>query len=227
MCAIELVVGYRPGRVAFATGLGVALIAAAGNLWALHDGFNQSRGFAEIVRGDLAGLDIAADTVDPNLVLDAANSGFNYFTLLDAGSYLSAADKFGSPAYTADELLDAPESSKVAADKVLATALGLHLAPVPSPKPLNPHGCQRLPGSGDGPGSVTLPAGGALLTSQAAPGAEILVRRFAQDSWPVDLGLIEPHERATLQIPSDRSDQPWQISVQPGGGEVAVCPLGG
>jgi hypothetical protein len=225
MCAAELIAGYRPGRLAFAAGLGVALVAVAGNLWALHDGFNKSRAATAIVRGDLAGLDITADTVDPNLVLDGANSGFNYFTLVDAGSYLSAADKFGSPAYSPAELLDAPESSRVAADKVLATALGLHL--VPGPGPGNENGCQRISGTGDGPGSATLPAGGAVLTAVSKPGAEILVRRYATASFPVDLGLVAAGTSATLQIPSDRSDQPWQLSVQAGGGTVSVCPLSG
>ncbi len=223
MCMAELVVGYRPGRVVFAAGLGVALVAVAGNLWALHDGFNKSRDATEVVRGDLSGLDIAADTVDPNLVLDGANSGFNYFTLVDAGSYLSAADKFGSPAYSPDELVDAPESSRVAADKVLGTALGLHLEPVSNPHPVDAAGCEEISGTGDGPGSATVPPGGALLVSKTEPGAEILARRFSQESWPVDLGLIPPRSAATLQIPPDRSDQPWQVSVQAGGGTLAVC----
>ena len=80
-----------------------------------------------VVRGDLAGLEIAADRVDPALVLNRENSGFDYFTLLDAGSYLSASAKFGSPAYDQSELAAAPESGRAAADKVLGAALGLRL----------------------------------------------------------------------------------------------------
>jgi hypothetical protein len=225
MCVAELVVGYRPGRLVFAAGLGVAVISIAGNLWALHDGFDRSRAATEIVRGNLSGLEIAEDTVDPNLVLDGGNSGFNYFTLLDAGSYLSAADKFGSPAYSPAELVDAPESSRVAADKVLAAALGLHLEPSAGAKAED--GCQRISGTGDGPGSVTLPAGGAVLTSASKPGAEILVRRYATASFPVDLGLVPAGTSSTLAIPADRSDQPWQVSVEAGGSTLAVCPLSG
>jgi hypothetical protein len=227
MCVAELVAGYRPSRAVFAAGLAVVVVAIAGNLWALHDGFRKSRDATEIVRGDLAGLEIAADTVDPKLVLDGANSGFNYFTLVDAGSYLSAADKFGSPAYSPDELLEAPEASKVAADKVVAAALGLHLEPVSDPNPVPGSACERISGTGDGPGSATVPSGGALLMSLKPPGAEVLVRRFSQDSWPVDLGLVPPHGAATLEIPPDRSDRPWQVSVEAGGSTLAVCPLSG
>ncbi len=225
MCAAELVVDYRPGRTAFAVGLGVAVVAVAGNLWALNDGFSKSRSATDVVRGDLAGLEIAADTVDPGFVLDGDNSGFNYFTLVDAGSYLSAAEKFGSPAYTPTELADAPEASKVAADKVLVAALGLHLEPGSAAGPINGPGCERIEGSGDGPGSVNLPTGGAVITAPSKAGAEILIRRYAT-SDPLDLGQIPAGTAATLSIPADRSEQPWQVAVAAGGGAVTVCPLG-
>jgi hypothetical protein len=225
MCTAEILVGYRPTRAVFAAGLGVVTIAIAGNLWALDHNFKQLRSATDIVRGDLAGLEIAADTVDPGLVLTGENAGFNYFTLLDAGPYLSAEEKFGSPAYTPTELLDAPEASKVAADKVLVTALGLHLEPGTASDPPD-QGCTQIAGTGTGPQFAEVPAGGAVFTSLSKPGAELIIRRYSTTDF-VDLGPINPGTPETLAIPPDRSDQPWQVAVQAGGGEVAVCPLSG
>ncbi len=108
MAAAELARGLRPRRAAVGIALVVAVAAVAGNLLALRDAYNDLRALTPVVRGDLAGLEIAADRVDPALVLDRANSGFDYFTLLDAGSYLSASEKFGSPAYDQSELAAAP-----------------------------------------------------------------------------------------------------------------------
>ena len=44
-------------------------------------------------------------------MLTPENSDFNYFTLVEAGPYLSAAEKFGSPAYSQAELADGPGAS--------------------------------------------------------------------------------------------------------------------
>ena len=154
MAAAELARGLRPGRAAVGIALAVAVAAVAGNLLAMRDAYNDLRALTPVVRGDLAGLEIAADRVDPALVLDHANSGFDYFTLLDAGSYLSASEKFGSPAYDQAELAAAPEAGRAAADKVLGAALGLRLDRA-SLTPAQAALCRPL----DGGAPVTLPAG--------------------------------------------------------------------
>ena len=59
--------------------------------------------------------------------LTEENSGVDYLGIVDAGSYFSAIDAFGSPAYTPDELAAAPDAARVAADRVFAAALGLGL----------------------------------------------------------------------------------------------------
>ena len=128
MAAAELARGLRPSRDRGRDRARRRRVAAvAGNLLAMRDAYNDLRALTPVVRGDLAGLEIAADRVDPALLLNRENSGFDYFTLLDAGSYLSASEKFGSPAYDQSELAAAPESGRAAADKVLGAALGLRL----------------------------------------------------------------------------------------------------
>ena len=70
----------------------------------------------------------ARDRVDPDFQLTLSNSNVDYLGLLDARSYLSAVDAYGSPAYSPSELATAPEVGRVAGDKVSGAALGIHLA---------------------------------------------------------------------------------------------------
>ena len=108
------------------------------------------------------------------MCLDRANSGFDYFTLLDAGSYLSASEKFGSPAYDQAELAAAPESGRAAADKVLGAALGLRLDRA-SLTPAQAALCRPL----DGGAPVTLPADGTILRNRGPGPVAIDLRRYA------------------------------------------------
>ena len=87
-------------------------------------------------RGGLAGLEISRDRVAPDLVLDPENSDTG--DAIDAGSYLSAVDAFGSPAYSSEQLVDAPEQARGAADRVLVNALGISLAAAGGPAPAGP-----------------------------------------------------------------------------------------
>jgi hypothetical protein len=217
MAAAELARGLRPSRAAVGIALAVAVAAVAGNLLAMRDAYNDLRALTPVVRGDLAGLEIAADRVDPALVLDRANSGFDYFTLLDAGSYLSASEKFGSPAYDEAELAAAPESGRTAADKVLGAALGLRLDRA-SLTPAQAALCRPL----DGGAPVTLPPDGAILRNSGSGPVAIDLRRYATSQAPVDLGDLAPGEAAALAIPTDRSQVPWQLPV-PADARLDVC----
>jgi hypothetical protein len=158
--------------------------------------------------------------VRPDLKLTRENSDVDYFTLLEAGPYLSAADKYGSPAYTQEELVTAPEPARVAADKVMAAALPIALRPGPVPSA----GCTSVGGTGAGAGTpvVSLPPGGAGLIAPGTAGASLTLRRYAGDSFPVSPGVL--HGQARLVIPTDRSSRPWQLKVD-APGPVRVCRL--
>src|SRR5262249_37233656 len=139
-------------------------LAAAANVAAMHDAYKVFRNWTAIVKGDLGGLEIAAGHVDPGLELTSQNSNFDYFGRLRAGPYLSAAGKFGSPAYTRAELASAPELGRLGADKVLAAALGLAFQPLSAALPAR-GACQTVNRSGPAPPVVDLPRGGATLTA--------------------------------------------------------------
>jgi hypothetical protein len=219
MIVANLAAGWRPGWGGVVALLAIGVAAAMGNLATLHDGYLAIADRSKVVRGDLAALEIARDRVDPGLVLTQQNSDFDYFTLLVAGPYLSAAEKFGSPAYTEPELSRASEDARVAADKVLAAALPITLQPE---RGAQTRGCPTVTGTGANARIVTLPPGGATLSAPPGARASLGLRRFASGSFPVNPGPLRGVQR--LDVPSDRSSRPWQLRIdtaQP----VAVCPV--
>jgi hypothetical protein len=214
MIAANVAAGWRPGWRGVLGALAVGLAAAAANLATLHQSYQSLAGVSEIVRGGLAGLEIAADHVDPGFVLTPQNSDFNYFTLVKAGPYLSASEKFGSPAYSEIELAEAPESARVAADKVLAAALPVSLRPEAArPEAALGQGrCRTVGGRGTGAAIVELPPGGVTLEPLGTTAASLRLRRYATGSFPVDLGPV--HGAARLIIPTDRSKRPWLLQLE-------------
>jgi hypothetical protein len=237
LIAGELAAGWRPRWRAVLVAFAVSIAAAAGNIVTLHDGYRSLSGSSTTVRGGLAGLEIAADHVSPDFVLTAQNSNFNYFTLVRAGPYLSASEKFGSPAYGETELASAPEGAREAADKVLAAALPVSLRPgraqPPSegapPRVVGPPNarssvrgsCVTATGAAGAIPTLALPPGGAVLRARGGAPRQLSLRRYAE-SFPVSAGTLRG--AASLVIPTDRSDRPWQLQVG-GAGPIAACPL--
>ena len=164
--------------------------------------------------------------------------------LVEAGRYLDALEDWGgSPAYSSRELLNSPNPARETADRVVADALGVKLEP--SEAPLEPGrgqapiltgppealvgrqgSCLRLDSTGTSPPLLELPLGGATLAAGEGGGFQVRLRRFASTSLPIDLGTLGPGTAAMLEIPADRSKQPWKLSLD-GAGEVEVCGLGG
>jgi hypothetical protein len=237
LIAGELAAGWRPRWRAVLAAFAISIAAAGGNLVTLHDGYRTFAASSATVRGGLAGLEIAADHVSPDFVLTTQNSNFNYFTLVRAGPYLSASEKFGSPAYSDSELASAPEGAREAADKVLAAALPVSLLPggVQSPSggapprvvgPSNTHpsvqgSCVTVTGLAGAAPILTLPPGGALLKAPGETPHALLLHRFAS-GFPASAGTLRG--TASLLIPTDRSSRPWQLQVG-GGGPITACAL--
>jgi hypothetical protein len=218
MIAAQLASGWRPGWRSALCALTVGVAAAAANLATLHQSYQSLAGVSEVVRGGLAGLEIAADDVDPGFVLTPQNSDVNYFTLVTAGPYLSASEKFGSPAYSEAELASAPEGARVAADKVLGAALPISLQPEGG---VRTGVCTTVVGTGPNAPVVDLPPEGATLSARRGLQAALGLRRYASGSFPVDPGALRGAER--LIIPTDRSSRLWQLRIETAS-PVTVCP---
>ena len=195
-----------------------AAAATAANFSTLHESYDAYRSVSASVRADLAGLEIARDRVEPGFVLTRQNSGREYFGYIVASPYLSAADDFGSPAYSQAELETAPELAREKADMVLAAALPVRLQPLPRLPTRSD--CRTVDPAAGRASVVTLPPGGALLQASEGVGAALRLRRFASGSFPLRVGTLRGAAR--LDIPRDRSGRPWELQVS-ANGKVTVC----
>jgi hypothetical protein len=210
---------WRPGWRVVVPALAVSAAATIGNFATLHDSYSAYRIATQTVRGGLAGLEIAQDSVDPGFVLTPENSSFEYFGYVEAGLYLSAEHDFGSPAYSQAELAAAPEVGRVAADKVMASALAVSLRPQVRLR-LSRSGCRTVRPAAGTPPVITLPPGGASLRASEGTRAQLRLRRFATASFPIDVATLRGAGR--LDIPRDRSTRPWQLQLD-ATGPVTVC----
>jgi hypothetical protein len=239
LVAVELLRGVKFNLRLLTPVAVIVLAAITSNLLYLHEAYGGYLGGTQLVRGNLTALEIARNTVDPSFYLDEefADNGLDHF---DAGSYFSAVDAFGSPAYTVKELEATPESVRFAADKVLLNALRVGVetnaalpAPAAGAKPATPNsegvvavppaGCVAVPGGAESP-LLSLPPGGAAVGAGTQPVSDIKMRRFGTD-FPVDFQVgIAPGEAIAVPIPVDLSTVPWKMQLE--GGPATVCGLG-
>lgn len=213
LVAVDLLRGVRLERRLLATTLVVLVAAVASNVYFLTQAQESYEATTALERADLAALEIARDEVNPRFVLEEDIAGTGYVSV-DAESYLSARDAYGSPAYTEAELVRAPAEARVPADKVLAAALELKLTP--SAAPPASAACRAV----RAPTTLTLPQGGAFFDPRGGASVELNLGRFSDD-FPVALGGLE-RGWSELAIPSDRSPRPWRAQLD-GSGAVALC----
>ena len=216
--ASEVVKGARIPAWATAAVVAVATAAAVANFTSLRDASVTLATIAQQQRGGLAALELARDRVDPGLALNQQNSDVDYLDLVDAGSYLSAVDAYGSPAYAPTELAGAPEAARVAADKVSGAALQIHLAPGTIAAGQR---CLKV-NTSSGP-TAQVPAGGFVIRPLAGT-VQGGLRRYARASFPLSLGVLPNGQDQLLRIPPDRSSVPWIFQLT-GRGVAQVCPV--
>ena len=194
--------------------------AALGDGYQLRDWAHGLQQVAEQERGGLGALELDRSIVDPRFELTPQNSGVDYLGLMDAGSYLSAADAYGSPAYSEAELATAPEAARVSAHMVSAAILQPTISPA---ERVTTAGCTRT-ALGHGPAVQTVPRSSMILV--AGPGRlPAALRRYASESFPVALGSLARGTQQ-LQIPPDPSPRRWVLELT-GTGAVTGLPDAG
>ena len=120
----ELVANVRIPRPVTIAITVVAAFAVLSNLSFLHQARDSYMRTTDLELAGLGAVEIARATVDPSFVLDPkyVETGYAY---LGAGSYLAAIDDYGSPGYTHEEIRDAPDYARAAADRTFGGALRL------------------------------------------------------------------------------------------------------
>lgn len=227
LLAAELLRGVRFSAKALAIGAVVVLIALLPNLEQMRDGANWLEEQSVLTRANTAAIEIASRTVDPAFRLAPEISGTGSLISVSAGPYLEFTKKHGSPAYSVEELAEAPQVGRKYADIVLSQAL--------------PLSTEVRPGefsAGGGEGCATQDAGTVTPTSEVelgpgitrievAPGADagFSLRRFSEGEYPVVTEGAPGDSTTLLRIPRDRADTPWYLHVE-ASQLVRVCPAG-
>jgi hypothetical protein len=215
----------RIGSRALWVGAAVTLIAVGLNLSTFTDGQATLANTSALTRADTAAIEIARDTVAPEFQLTPEVAGTPTLVDIAAGTYLTATEEYGSPAYSQRELAEAAPVARHQADVVLVAALPVTVAPAPAATSPG-EACVTLP-AGVAKPEMRLPPGGARI--ELAPGrlGTLSLRRYGSpDGEGVGVARIVGGATVILRIPRDRSPRPWAMRLevaQP----VSVCPLAG
>jgi hypothetical protein len=234
----ELLRGRSPSVWGLRIGAVIVAASLLSNIATLTDARDYLRGQTDLAQADLGAIQIARRTVDPAFTLTPDVAGTANLIPVDAGSYLSAVDAFGSPADTPAEVASAPEADRAQADIVLVHGLPVTLNPdagtvrAAGPPPLltdaaglgasRKGACVALPaGAAAGGVGFTLSSGGAIVQPAAGGSATIRLRRYSTSSFPLNAALAGG-STGLLTIPPDLSSRPWQLQVQ-SDAAVTVC----
>jgi hypothetical protein len=213
LLAVELLrnVRFTPRVLAI---MGVVTIAAvASNLHFFKDGSDWLKNQSVLTKADLAAIDIARDRVQPEFELAPQIAGTPSLIDVFAGPYLEAEEEFGTPAYTPQELAEAPEPGRRQADLVISQALPLSTS--------NSAGAEA-PGKGcalgGGPGApedTKVGFGVTRILAQPGPQVTISLARFAESGQYTVKTAGAPGDSTTqLTVPRDRSSVPWRVRIE-------------
>jgi hypothetical protein len=215
LLAAELLRGVRVSRQGLLIAGAVTLLAVAPNLTEMKDGANFLKEQSVLTRADTAAIEIASHTVEPSFALTPEIAGTPSLININAEKLLPVARENGSPAYSPQELTEAPASGQRQADIVLSQALPL--ATDTRPGSLRPasgrENCVEAGGSAPGQ-EVRLSPGKTRI--EVAPGGQagFSLRRFAVGEYPVPTAGAPGESTTILEIPRDKAPQPWYLLVE-------------
>lgn len=224
LVAAELLRGVKFSSRALWIGGALTLIAIGPNLIQLRDGANWLQEQSVLTRADTAAIEIAERTVDPDFTLTPEIAGSPSMINIDAEEFLPAVREHGSPAYSPEELAEAPAVGRRQADIVLSQALPLETETV-SDLPegyVGPKGCLEV-GAGAPLTEIKLSPGPTRIEVAPGPEAQLSLRRFATGEYPVPAVAAPGNSLTILRIPADKAPQPWYLLVQ-ATQQAWVCP---
>jgi hypothetical protein len=196
----------------------LAVCAIAPNMAQMKEGSSWEREQSVFTRTDIGALEIARDTVSPTYSLASVEStGTASLSLVYAGPWFEAVDKWGTFADTPAEIEAESLGAREKADLVLREALPINSAVEPGGFAASaPAGeaCTTLqPGEAAGK-EVELKPGKTTVEVDAGAPAAIALRRFATELFPVPIEGGEGGATTVAEIPKDRATQPWFMHVE-------------
>jgi hypothetical protein len=230
LIAAEVLRDVRLGRRAIALTFVLVAAAALSGAGAVHDGGVQLRGAANMLRAQLAAVEIAGEALPSDFLPDGGTPQ------ITVGRYFDAVRDLGSsPALSEEELAAASPAARAAADGVLVRGLGVMLKPGDAPRTgarpqvtsltgatLRAQGSCVLLAGDDVRADLQVPAGALLVKSRGEGPLAINVRRYADTFPPNPPWRAEPGQASILRLPAGNSNRPWHVEVA-GPGDVAAC----
>jgi hypothetical protein len=197
--------GRRPSGIVLAGILCLAAVALTVNLQELRERGRELRVQSDRSRATASIYELKRDAVPADLAMGIGLA-------VPAGDYLAAAERYGGFGWAPEELLLQSEGARQSADAALAAIVRPELARASG---------ARCPKSSRRVGAAAeVPTGGAVLRVGQG-GGNVVLRRFA-DRFTIEAGPLAAGEPARLELPADRSGQPWVASA--GGRPIQVCP---
>lgn len=220
LLASEALAGIPLRPVAVAVIVAVFAGGVLSNIRELTVAAPKFRDYSPETRAALAAVEIARNTVSPDFNAETVPALRDSIVLdfpLRPQDYLVAVDRFGSYAFSPDQLAEQPSNIREHADQVLAAAERLTLTPA---RGLPPSGCTTVSSSSSSsPVIRRLPPGTTVL--EAKEPTHVDLGRFADDE-PVILGDLPPNHAVALKLPRDGTTRPWRIALT-GPRPVRVC----
>ncbi len=215
-------VNWTRRRLIFAAA--VVLLAVGPNLIVLKQGKDNLAVQTILTKADLEAIQIARPTVDPDFQLSPEVAGTPSLVNVYASSWLEADDEYGSPAYSEDELAAAPAPGPSQADIVLSQALPLKNVITVGGYDARggSENCVTVKAGAPALSEVPVHSGQTRIEVPPGPEAQLSMRRFAVEEFPVTLTAAPGGSVAVLHVPRDESPRPWYLHVaaeQP----VRVC----
>lgn len=218
LMAAELLRDWKFSRNALLVTGAVALCAIAPNLAQLKAGGDWEQEQSVFTRSDLAALEIVRPTVSPEFRFGTVEmTGTASLSLIEAKKWFEAVDSWGSPAYSPAELERAPAIGRRYADVILGQALPLSLEAEVGSFDSGAEGretCVTLRPGQAAQREVRLRPGVTRIEVGPGPDADVSLRRFASDEYPVTTDGAPGRSTTLLTIPRDRATQPWYLHVE-------------
>jgi MFS family permease len=212
-------------RRALIVAAAVVICAVGPNLVVLKGGRNGLDLQTVYTKADLAAIEIARRTVDPEFQLGPEVAGTPSLVNVYAGDWLEADDEYGSPAYSEAELAAAPAPGPQQADIVLSQALPLRTLVTPDAYAAGGgrENCVTVPGDAPVNSEVKIDPGATRI--EVAPGEEahLNLRRFSpRGEYPVPTAGAAGGSVVVLRVPRDESPRPWYLHAE-AAQAVRVC----
>lgn len=211
--------GREVGRRWLTALAAVAMLAIVVNVFALRDGYRyilkplSDKGVAGLTALDIAGQEGRPEILVGMNLDDSAN--------VNSAGYFEAEDRYGSAAWSIDEVESSSEAARDRVDQILIAALPVKGSVLEGRAARQAtSGCDTLVASPAFDENVQVP--GRRFTVRPRQDVFVMMARFA-DTADSGATIAGANRTTLIHVPPDTSDVPWRVGFV-GAGKVRLCP---